>query len=240
MKITLLTCLCSAGLLISAYGQDPLASPPAPPAAPPTAPPLEAAASPAATVRATATPADDEDDEGSLERRIERKVKRGLNITINGDDGKRRRVDDFDIEEGAGMAIGIIGIIFTTLLGAPVLIVAVIMFFSYIKARSLHKTVRMMVEKGQPVPEALFAAPHTPARVRSDVRRGVVLVMIGIGVMLFLAAVNEFEGGAWGLGLIPFMIGAGYLVLWYLEGNKITFNKGTTDNAGTDTPPPLP
>jgi hypothetical protein len=133
------------------------------------------------------------------------------------------------------MAIPIVGIIFSTLFGAPVLIVGVIMFFSYIKARSLHKTVRMMVEKGQPVPEALFATPHTPAKQRSDMRRGVILVMIGLGIMLFLAAVNEFEGGAWALGLIPFMIGAGYILVWQLDNNKsLSFNRST------DNPPPLP
>ena len=82
----------------------------------------------------------------------------------------------------------------------------------------------MMVEKGQPVPEALFAAPHTPGEQRSDMRRGVVLVMVGLGIMIFLGAVNEWDGGAWALGLIPFLIGAGYLAIWVMEGNKITFN----------------
>jgi len=128
------------------------------------------------------------------------------------------------------MAIPIVGIIFTTLFGAPVLIVGLIMFFSYWKARSLHRTVRMMVEKGQPVPEALFATPPAVIRQRSDMRRGVVLAMIGLGVMLFLGAVNDWEGGAWALGLIPFLIGCGYLLVWKLEDNK----------AGTDNPPPLP
>ena len=110
------------------------------------------------------------------------------------------------------------------------MIVGLIMFFSYWKARSLHRTVRLMVEKGQPVPESLFAAPHTPARMRSDMRRGVVLAMVGLGIMLFLGAVNEWEGGAWALGLIPFLIGAGYLVVWKLESPK----------PSTDNPPPLP
>jgi hypothetical protein len=58
-------------------------------------------------------------------------------------------------------------------------------------------------------------------------RRGVVLVMVGLGLMIFLAAVNDWEGGAWSIGLIPFLIGAGYLLVWKLEGNK--------DNA-----PPVP
>ena len=57
----------------------------------------------------------------------------------------------------------------------------------------------MMVEKGQPVPEALLNPPPAQ-RQRSDVRRGVVLAMIGIGLMVFFGAVNDWEGGAWTLG----------------------------------------
>jgi hypothetical protein len=88
------------------------------------------------------------------------------------------------------------------------------------------------VEKGQPVPEALLnPPPHV--RKRSDMRRGVVLVMIGAGLMIFLAAVNEGEGGAWAVGVIPFLIGLGYLFVWKLEG------KGDAQ-AKADNPPPLP
>lgn len=248
MKTTLVTSLISAAMLVTAFGQDP--TPPAPAA---TAPALEASATPptppappaavaSPTARTSATVRDDRDEDENLERQIERKVKRGLSITF-GDDkdkdpverGERRGRRDHDFDEGALMAIPIVGIIFTTLFGAPVLIVGVIMFFSFWKARSLHKTVRMMVEKGQPVPEALFAAPHTPARQRSDMRRGVILVMVGIGIMILFGALDDWDGGAWALGIIPFLIGAGYLAVWKLEGNKLTFNK-----AGTDNPPPSP
>ncbi len=245
MKSTLVTSLVSAAMLVTAFGQDPTS--PAPAA---SAPALEASATPPAppaavaspTARTSATVRDDRDDDEDLERQIERKVKRGLSITF-GDDkdkdpverGERRGRRDHNFDEGALMAIPIVGIIFTTLFGAPVLIVGVIMFFSFWKARSLHKTVRMMVEKGQPVPEALFAAPHTPARQRSDMRRGVILVMVGIGIMIVFGGLDDWDGGAWALGIIPFLIGAGYLAVWKLEGNKLTFNKG-----GTDNPPPLP
>jgi len=55
--------------------------------------------------------------------------------------------------------------------------------------------------------------------------------MIGLGIMLFLGAVNDWEGGAWAMGLIPFLIGAGYLLVWKLEGGQ---------KAKADNPPPLP
>jgi len=102
------------------------------------------------------------------------------------------------------------------------------MLFSYMRSRSLHKTVRDMVAKGQAVPPALFAPP--PAiRARSDFRRGVVLVMVGIALVIFFGAVNEWDGGAWAIGVIPFLIGVGYLLVWKFEGPK-----------DTDKAPPLP
>ena len=84
----------------------------------------------------------------------------------------------------------------------------------------MHRTIRMMVEKGQPVPPALLAPPAPAIRQRSDMRRGVVLVMVGIGLMRFFAAVNDWEGGAWAIGVIPFVVGLGYLLVWKLEGGR--------------------
>jgi hypothetical protein len=240
MKSTVLTCFASAALAFTAFGQTPDSTPPvtATPAVAttPTATPI-----PPVAAGATATPADD------LESRITRKAKkRGFSISV-GDDERRERnrdrdsLDDDhirigrgDFDDGALMAIPIVGIIFTTLFGAPVLIVGMIMFFSYWKARSLHRTVRMMVEKGQPVPEALFATPQSPAKQRSDMRRGVILVMVGIGVMILFGAMDDWDGGAWSIGIIPFLIGAGYLLVWQLEsGKRMTLNRST------DNPPPL-
>ena len=64
-------------------------------------------------------------------------------------------------------------------------------------------------------------------RRRSDVRRGVIWTMVGSGLMVWLGAVNDWEGGVWSFGLIPFLIGLGYLIVWKLEGKK-------------DIPPPPP
>src|SRR5439155_21574024 len=104
--------------------------------------------------------------------------------------------------------------------------VAAILHFSSSRQRAMHRTLRMRVEKGQPVPEALLN-PRPAQRQRSDVRRGGVLTMTGIGLTVFLGAASDWEGGAWTLGLIPFLIGAGYLLVWKLDTKK-------------DNPPPLP
>jgi hypothetical protein len=229
MKTTFLTCLCSIALALSVFGQTP--TPTLAPSTQPTVSATSVASSPAvaaAPAIASATP----DGEESIEAEVARKLKRKLGIDIDLGHGtthiSRHHTDDGsdDGDMGALMAIPIVGIIFTTLFGAPVMVVAAVMFFSYLKSRSLHRTVRAMVEKGQEVPAALFAPPPV-IRARSDMRRGVVLLMVGFGLMVFFGAMNDWEGGAWSLGLIPFLIGAGYLLVWKLEGNK-------------DKAPPLP
>jgi len=217
MKTTLVTCISSVALALSLFGQDPTPSPTATFGTTPAT-----AFSPAAVLAASPSPRLEDD----LERRIEEKVKKGLHISIGGDrdrdrNRERDRSHNSDDEDfGALMAIPIVGIIFSAIFGTPVMIVAAIMFFSYLKSRSLHRTVRGMVERGQEVPAALFVTPPPAIRARSDMRRGVVLVMVGLGVMIFFGAVNEWEGGAWALGIIPFLIGCGYLLVWRLEGNK--------------------
>jgi hypothetical protein len=117
--------------------------------------------------------------------------------------------------------------VFLSIFGAPVLIVILIGMFAVAASRNRQRTIRMMVEKGQPIPAELLAPEVRAVRRRSDVRRGVVWTMIGLGLMIWLAAVSDWEGGAWSFGLIPFLIGLGYLIVWKLEGKK-------------DIPPPPP
>ena len=208
MKIPLLCCVASFVFAMGAIGQTP--TPPAGEESSPTA-----AVSPTLAPAATVSPARDTSDD--LQRRIEEKIRKKFKISAN---------DHTADEDVPWIAIPIVTIVFLAIFGTPILIVAVILYFSFSKTRALHRTVRLMVEKGQPVPEALLNPPPAQ-RQRSDMRRGVVLVMVGLGLMVFLGAVNEWEGGAWSIGLIPFLIGAGYLLVWKLEGRK--------DNA-----PPVP
>jgi hypothetical protein len=179
---------------------------------------------------ASVSPAAENDLADKIHRRVDNRLKqKGLHFSIG---------DNEDIISSGGhhddvpeAVIPILAIIFMTVFGAPVLIVAVIMYFGFSRNRMMHRTIRLMVEKGQPVPAALLAPPAPAQQQRSDMRRGVVLVMIGLGLMIFFGAVNEWEGGAWAIGLIPFLIGAGYLLVWKLEGGA----KPKPDN-----PPPLP
>jgi uncharacterized protein DUF6249 len=203
--------ICSLVLATGSFAQTPTVSP--------------IASTPAATaaISATSTPA------SKIEQSIRKKQKKHFGFTIDDHDKDLDALDrlgDHKSKDIPEFVIPIVAITLLTVFGAPVLIVGLILYFSFSRSRALHRTVRMMVEKGQPVPEALLNPPPAQ-RQRSDVRRGVVLTMIGIGVTVFLGAASEWEGGAWTLGLIPFLIGLGYLLVWKLDTKK-------------DNPPPLP
>jgi hypothetical protein len=214
MKIPLLCCVASFVLAIGAIAQTPTPfaageeSSPTPTVSP--TPMTTVSPSMALAPAATVSPSRDTSDD--LQRRIEEKIRKRLNVSVDEDAAEH----DSEIP---WLAIPLVSIVFLAIFGTPILIVAVILYFSFSKTRALHRTVRLMVEKGQPVPEALLNPPPAQ-RQRSDMRRGVVLLMVGLGVMLFFAAVNDWEGGAWSIGLIPFLIGAGYLLVWKLEGKK--------------------
>ena len=205
--------------------ETPIASPTAP-----TAATAATAAAPIAAPASTATTAPNappssvsSDLADKIHRKLEKKLHSKHGIIIDGGD----KDEDADLQEMRNLvAIPIVAIVFLSIFGAPVAIVVMIGIFSIIATRMRQRTIRMMVEKGQPVPAELLAPATRGIRRRSDVRRGVVWTMVGLGLMIWLAAINE-EGGAWSFGLIPFLIGLGYLIIWKLENKK-------------DIPPPPP
>src|SRR5207302_845995 len=117
-----------------------------------------------------------------IHQRIEKKLKGHHGIAIDGDEADLKRIKSDDIPE---FVIPIVAITMLTIFGAPVLIVAVILYFGFSKSRMQHRTIRMLAEKGQPIPPALLAPPAPAVRQRSDVRRGVVLTMVGLGLMVW-------------------------------------------------------
>jgi Domain of unknown function (DUF6249) len=93
--------------------------------------------------------------------------------------------------------------------------IVVVFWFRGRSERARHEMLTLLVEKGQPVPPELFASARRPA---SDLRRGAVLLAlgIGVGVALLIAGVGKLSG----LALIPAFTGAGYLVVWRIEARK--------------------
>ena len=214
--------MCSLGLYGSLFPQTPTGTPIASPTAPTAATAATAAtsiAAPASTAAPGATSSSVSSDlADKIHRKLEKKLggKHGI-IIENGD-----KDEDADFKEMRNLvAIPIVAIVFLSIFGAPVAIVVMIGIFSIIATRMRQRTIRMMVEKGQPVPAELLAPEVRHVRRRSDVRRGVVWTMVGLGMMIFFGAVNDWEGGVWSLGLIPFLIGLGYLLIWKLDKKDI-------------------
>jgi len=222
MKKLFLLCMCSLGLYGSLFPQaqteTPIASPTVPTAATAATAATSMAASastPTAAPSATSSSAS-ADLADKIHRKLEKKLGGKHGIIIEGDD----KDGDADLDQMRNLiAIPIVAIVFMSIFGAPVLIVMVIGIFALIGNRMRQRTIRMMVEKGQPVPAELLAPEVRRVRRRSDVRRGVVWTMVGLGLMIWLAAISE-DSGAWSFGLIPFLIGLGYLIIWKLENKK--------------------
>jgi hypothetical protein len=200
---TLSLCVCSAVLALTALAQQP-----PPPPAPGSSPTATASASVATSPGSLAD---------KIHQKLDKKLKGHHGIVIDGDDADLGKIKSDDIPE---FVIPIVAITMLTIFGAPVLIVAFIMYFGFSKSRMQHRTIRMLAEKGQPIPADLLAPPAPAIRQRSDMRRGIVLVMVGVGLMVCFGAWNDWEGGAWALGVIPFVIGLGYLLVWKLEGER--------------------
>ncbi|WPB80245.1 DUF6249 domain-containing protein [Archangium violaceum] len=87
----------------------------------------------------------------------------------------------------------------------------------YRKARQLHETVRLMVEKGAEIPQGLLAP--VPRRKPSDLRRGIILSTTGLGLTVFLGALPHAEG-AWGAGVTLLLIGVGHMIVWRLQQGR--------------------
>jgi hypothetical protein len=228
MKKLFLLCMCSLGLYGTLFPQAPTEAPIASPTVPTAATAATAATSLAAPAP-TATPAPkatagsaSSDIADRIHRKLEKKLGGKHGIIIDTDDDHVGASKDIPAE-----VIPLVGIVFLSIFGAPVLIVVMIGVFALLVSRSRQRTIRMLVEKGQPVPAELLAPATRVGRQRSDVRRGVVWTMVGVGLIVWLGAVNDWEGGAWSFGLIPFLIGLGYLIIWKLENKK-------------DIPPPPP
>jgi hypothetical protein len=69
-----------------------------------------------------------------------------------------------------------------------------------------HHTIRLALEKGQPLPADLLDRPATH---QADLPRGVKLIALGIGLSAVLGLMHKH---AWPVGLILVALGIGYIV----------------------------
>jgi hypothetical protein len=98
-------------------------------------------------------------------------------------------------------------------LALPVGIVAVVLTFRHHRQKLAHETMRLMIEKGLPVPTELINPPPPAKAPKSDLRRGLIWLALGIGLVIPLKQPTE-DSGIWAAGLVPAFIGVAYLLCW--------------------------
>lgn len=86
------------------------------------------------------------------------------------------------------------------------------LYIAFRKDRERQETLRAMIQRGEAIPPQLLVPP---ARKANDLRRGIILIAGGLGLAIFIG-VMPTERGVWTVGVIPMLLGAGYLLAWRL------------------------
>jgi hypothetical protein len=135
------------------------------------------------------------------------------------------------VSELTGLLLGVVFWVFVAS------IILVPLYLRYRDRGRLHETLRIAYEKGQPVPSELIDAlksgvtPVRPWTPESDLRRGLVLVGVGLGLaglgyglwygLSSVSSIAAYVSGGCvaGAGAIPGLIGVAYLILWATRRN---------------------
>jgi hypothetical protein len=105
-------------------------------------------------------------------------------------------------------------------LSAPVLIILITLRYRYLQTQMRFRALIDLAEKGVELPAELLQEPRA---AYSERRRALILISSGLGIMaMFVALPGELGdgqrlAGLWGIGLLPLMIGLGYLASWWLN-----------------------
>lgn len=107
--------------------------------------------------------------------------------------------------------IGVVGTVF----GFSALIVGIVFYAVHRDNRLRHETIRMALEKGQPLPPELLDPVKQHDPIMRDLRRGLILLGVGLGVGLFLAF-SPVAGAhrQWAVGFVPGIMGLAYLAAY--------------------------
>lgn len=93
--------------------------------------------------------------------------------------------------------------------------------FRYKSTREKQITLRTMVENGANIPPEMFLdGKGQVSPIEKDRKYGILFTLGSAGLIVFLLAVTT-QKGLWSIGLVPLLIGVGYLINWKL-GAKVT------------------
>lgn len=102
--------------------------------------------------------------------------------------------------------------------GGPIFIVAMLLLKRY---RSLQQAINFrrdcitkLIDAGKDIPETLFFPEDTPTSAHKDLSLGIKNIGLGLGIAIFLTAVNGLAAGSFGLILVG--LGSAQLLSWRL------------------------
>jgi Domain of unknown function (DUF6249) len=165
--------------------------------------------------------------------------------------------EDFDVDQFRNQVqkmpwvIGLIFLVVGSIFLTPVVLLIGIIWYKLRKTRLQNEAMLALAAKGV-VPPAqaadALATGASPAAVApqvyqqalalrrrvvwSDLRKGVIMVMVGLAFLLYGITAN---GEASWVGMILTFVGIGYLVLWWLEGRHLAHSASAPPGNGAGT-----
>jgi hypothetical protein len=105
--------------------------------------------------------------------------------------------------------IGVVGTVF----GFVAVVVGIVAYARHRNGRLRHETIRLAIEKGQPLPPDLLDPVRRTDPGLRDLRRGLLLLALGLGLSLCLAISLPPDApvGLWAVGFIPGFMGLAFL-----------------------------
>lgn len=100
---------------------------------------------------------------------------------------------------------------------ALAVVIGLAIYFGHRRDANRQKTLQAMVEHGVQIPPELLVPP---VRSDADLRRGLIFVGTGLGLMAMLGLLPTGEVGVWSVGLIPVLIGVAYLIAWRIGSKR--------------------
>lgn len=111
------------------------------------------------------------------------------------------------------------------LFGAIVAGIWLFSHYNYKKRLTAHETLRLAVEKGQEIsPELVERMSYLNDPIKSDLRRGILLIAFGVALMVLgvIMPTDEPEAvrGVLGISSFPVILGIAYLGLWRFSHDR--------------------
>ena len=127
--------------------------------------------------------------------------------------------------------LAIIGVFFL-----PAIVVVSALWFQHKRLRVRADLYSKALEKGQTIPPDWFSEPlKQPKKKRNPLNTGIICMAVGVGVSLFFGIIHmdsppvrsldinsQLVSGGMAMGIIPFIIGVAYVIIYFIEKKKNT------------------